>query len=174
MKLKTQNSKLKIIIFFLSVVAICIGIILFAFWCYNRAKEATIALVAPKIVKVGEEIKIPVEINTAGESINAAVYLKFDSNNLEVISLYKDDSIFELWVTDEPKYSNEKGEISFAGGLPTPGFSGIGQIGVIGLQAKKQGDFTIEFDKKSRALLNDGYGTEIGLRLDPITIRARK
>jgi len=171
---KIQNSKFKIIVLIATILSIAV-IILFAFWRYNKVREAEIVLEVPKTVKINQEIDVPLKINTAGQSINAAeVYLKFDPTELEVISLSKDSSFFTLWIKDQPVFSNEKGEISFAGGVPNPGFKGVGQIGGIKMKAKRVGTLTIEFDKKSRALLNDGSGTAIKLKLDPITIKAGK
>ena len=150
-----------------------VGVSLFAFWRYNKAKEAMITLGAPKTVQVDQEFEIPVKIDTAGKNINAAeIYLEFDPSQLEVISVSKDNSFFTLWITDEPKFSNDRGDISFAGGLPSPGFTGIGQIGGIRIKAKKTGKITIEFDKKSRVLLNDGFGTKIKLKLDSVSIKS--
>lgn len=166
--------KFKIIIL-ACLILVASGIIIIAFWRYNRAMEATIILEAPKTVNIGEEINIPLKINTARDSINAAeIYLKFNPEELEVVSLSKDSSIFSLWIKDQPAFSNESGEISFAGGLPNPGFKGIGQIGTIKIKTKKKDNIIIDFDQKSRTLLNDGIGTEIKLKLDPIKIKSEK
>lgn len=146
----------------------------FVFWRYNKVEEAAVGLDIPKMVQADSEIEIPVKINTGGDTINAAeVYLKFDPAELGVVSVSKEGSFFQLWITDEPKFDNDRGEISFAGGLPGPGFSGVGQIGRIKIKVKKQGDIKIEFDKKSRALLNDGLGTEIKLKLESVKIKVR-
>lgn len=171
--LRGPNWQVSRIIPLVIILLLMIGISLFAFWRYNKTKEAAIILEVPKTLVVNKETVVPVKIDTAGSSVNAAeVYLKFDPAELEVISVSKENSFFALWVTDSPAFSSEKGEISLAGGLPTPGFKGKGQIGSIKIKAKKKGNITIEFDKKSRALLNDGAGTEIKLKLDSIKIKA--
>lgn len=170
MKLKKTGKWILII-----TAIIALAIVGFGFWRYNKAEEATITLDGPKTSRVNEEIVIPVSIDTANKTVNAVeVYLKFDPVELEVVSLSKDNSFFSLWIKDQPAFSNESGEISFAGGLPTPGFNGISQIGAIRARPKKSGKIIIKFDQKSRALLNDGIGTEVPLRMDPISIKVGK
>lgn len=157
------------------VAVLAIGIIIFlAFSRDNFAQKANISADLPDSINVNQTLTLPITINTAGATINTAeVYLTFDPKALKVESVSKDNSIFKLWVADEPKFSNEKGEISFAGGLPTPGFKGRGQIGSVKLTPLKAGRTEINFDSKTRALLNDGIGTEIKLKLDPIKIKSQ-
>ena len=162
MKIK-KSKTLKIIIAVLAILVIA-GIIFLVFSKLNFARKAEISADLPKLIKVNQAITLPIIIDTTGETINAAeIYLKFDSQAIKVESVSKDNSFFELWITDEPKFSNEKGEISFAGGLPTPGFKGKGEIGQIIFIPKKSGWTEISFDSKTRALLNDGKGTAIPL-----------
>lgn len=176
MNLKPQTSNLKqfnikTILIIVIILAMAMGIFELSRY-QNISKSASIKAEMPKTLKINQEVNIPVKINTANQNINAAeVYLKFNPTDLEVISLSKDKSFFTLWIKDQPAFSNEKGEISFAGGLPNPGFKGDGQIGTIKLKVKKKGDVKIEFDQRSRALLNNGSGTEIKLQLDPIKFK---
>lgn len=168
---KISFSKFKRIIYIISMLLI-VAIVVFVLWRQNKVKEAEIILKIPKNVRVEEEIDIPINIDTANQNINAAeVYLRFDPADLEVLSVSKDNSFFSLWIKDQPAFSNERGEISFAGGLPNPGFSGRGQIGSIKVKTKRKGSILIEFDQKSRTLLSDGLGTEIKLHLDPINFK---
>ena len=161
----------KIIVLIITLILI-IGIVLVAFWRYNKAEDATVKLDIPKTVKIGEMLDVPVKIDTAGKTINAAeVYLTFDPEAMKVESLSKENSVFELWITGEPKFSNEKGEISFAGGLPTPGFSGEGQIGSVKITLLRSGKQQIKFDSRTRALLNDGQGSALPLNLDTIVVK---
>jgi hypothetical protein len=137
-------------------------------------KKVTIAAEIPSSIKVNQKITLPIFIDTSGLIINAAeVYLKFDPATLKVESASKENSFFQLWITDEPKFSNDKGEISFAGGLPKPGFQGRGQIGSVNIIPLKSGLQTLSFDQKSRILLNDGVGTEAPLKLEPIKIKVK-
>jgi hypothetical protein len=137
-------------------------------------KKATIVAEGVKTVQVNEKVTIPIFIDTAGATINAAeMYLTFNPNELRVDSISKEPSFFVLWIKDQPAFSNETGTISFAGGLPTPGFSGKGQVGSVTIIAKKHGTIKLTFDPKTRILLNDGIGTVVPLRLLPITLRAK-
>lgn len=157
------------------VTLIALTVVGFLFYRTNFARRASITIKPSVNPKVNQNVELPVRIDTAGATINAAeIYLTFDPEAIKVESVSKDNSIFELWITDEPKFSNEKGEISFAGGLPTPGFKGKGEIGNIKFTPLRAGQTEINFDSKTRALLNDGKGTAISLNLPPIKFKVEK
>jgi len=110
--------------------------------------------------KVGDTFAVELKINTTGVSVNSAqAVIHFPTDMLEVLSLSKDDSIFSLW-PEEPVFSNSDGKISFAGGLPHPGFQEIGNIITINFKGKEQGLVHITFGP-SKILANDGKGTNI-------------
>ena len=168
------TGKFKIIIWVIAVLAIVLAGCLF-FSKLKQSKSASISFGSTRSVKLSEEQVIPIIIDTNGTAINAAeVYLKYNPDLVEVISVSKENSFFTLWITDSPTFSNEKGEISFAGGLPTPGFNGKGQIGSIKIKAKKLGQITFEFDSKTRALKNDGVGSQLNLKLAPLILKVKK
>ena len=126
------------------------------------------------LAEINKKISIPIEINTQDKTINAAeAYLTFDPKAIRVESVSKSDSFFTIWITDEPKFSNEKGEISFAGGLPNPGFKGKGVIGSVEITPLKTGWQTLTFDARTRLLLNDGLGTESPLEKELIRIKVK-
>ncbi|MFH1713813.1 MAG: hypothetical protein ABH876_01375 [Patescibacteria group bacterium] len=109
---------------------------------------------------VEDTFPVEVEIDTAGISINAVqVTIYFPSEELEVLNISKDSSIFTLW-PKEPEFSNFSGEISFSVGTPHPGFSGIGNIITINFKAKKEGLASLVFGD-GQVLANDGKGTNI-------------
>ena len=87
-----------------------------------RAQEASFYLSpASGNYRVGETFSVTLFINTQGVSINASqAKIIFPPEKLKVTNISKSGSIFTLWV-QEPIFSNEKGEISFGGGLPSPG-----------------------------------------------------
>ena len=173
---KSQTRKFKIKKLFLAVLLMALAVSIYYMYCvYNRMpKKATIAAEIPSSIKVNQKMTLPIFIDTAGLAINAAeVYLKFDPKALEIKSVSKENSFFQLWITDEPKFNNEKGEISFAGGLPNPGFQGKGQVGKVVITPLKSGWHSINFDRKTRVLLNDGKGSEISLILKPIKIKVK-
>lgn len=110
---------------------------------------------------VGDEFFASVKLNTGGTPTNAVkAILYFPKDKLEVIDISKDGSIFTLW-PEEPKFSNETGEISFLGGLPHPGFNGSdGNLLSIKFKAKEKGGVNLDFGE-SAVLASDGRGTNI-------------
>lgn len=111
--------------------------------------------------KEGETFKVKVMINTAGNRINSARgVIEFSNNNLEVLDVDRDNSIFKFW-DSTTSFSNSEGEIFFGGGLPSPGFSGSsGKILEITFRANSCGSAIIEF-KEGAILLDDKKGTDI-------------
>ncbi len=118
-----------------------------------------------------ESFLVEVRLDTQGECVNAVeVGLVFPDNLLEVRDFNKANSLFSLWVK-EPKFFNEAGAISFAGGMPG-GYCGIlpgdpGQsnlLGTIIFQSIKTpliGQIIkapLNFSAESQVLLNDGQG----------------
>jgi len=86
--------------------------------------------------------------------------LSFSPDKLAVISISKSDSIFSLWTT-EPTFSNSNGTISFAGGIPNPGYTGVaGKIIMVTFRAKVSGTAVVNFSSGA-VLANDGAGTNI-------------
>lgn len=151
-----------------------IGIIGIVYWYVKQPAPAEIETRVPKQVAVEQLISIPISIDTKGRTINAAeIYLTFDPSLIKIESVSKEGSFFQLWIKDEPRFSNEKGEVSFAGGLPTPGFKGKGQVGLVTLRLLEAQETKLTFESKTRILLNDGLGTAIPLNLEPIVIRPK-
>ncbi len=106
---------------------------------------------------------VEVRLNTEGESINTAeVNLTFPQEILEVKDFSKGNSILTLWVK-EPSFSNKTGVISFIGGIPGGCLEENGLLGKVIFRVKEKGEAEIEFQKASRVLLNDGFGTEAKL-----------
>ena len=115
-------------------------------------KEGTFAL--------DEDFQATVNVDTNMEINAASGEIYFPVDELEVIDLSKEESIFSLWVI-EPSYSNIDGTIQFVGVLPTPGFKGKeGKILTITFKAKKEGKAEIKFEE-GLVLANDGRGTDI-------------
>lgn len=102
---------------------------------------------------------VEVRLNTEGEYVNTIKGdLSFPQDILEVKDLSKGNSVLTLWA-EEPSFSNQKGEISFIGGVPA-GYQGWdGLLGRIIFEAKKEGEVEIKFQENCQVLLNDGFGT---------------
>ncbi len=144
-----------------------------AYWLFAPTKEIKKAsITAPgSTTKSGHRITLPIVIDTAGKTINAAqVFLKFDPKVTQVESVDKDGSFFTVWVKDQPTFSNTGGDISFAGGIFTPGFKGQGRVGSVTLVAKGATKTKLSFASTTSVLLNDGQGTAIPLQLDPLEV----
>jgi len=127
-----------------------------------RAQEASFYLSpASGNYRVGETFSVTLFINTQGVSINASqAKIIFPPEKLKVINISKSGSIFTLWV-QEPIFSNEKGEISFGGGLPSPGYIGeAGKVITIFFQGKSEGEAKIDF-KNEIITANDPRGTNV-------------
>jgi len=110
---------------------------------------------------IGETFNVGVRLSSPSESTNAAQgTISFPNDTLEVVRISHSGSIFTLW-PQEPAFSNTDGTISFAGGLPNPGFKGESAlIFTIGFRGKNRGQAKINFTSGT-ILANDGFGTDI-------------
>lgn len=109
---------------------------------------------------VGDSFSVSVSVNTGGVAINAAqATVSYPNDILEVTSVGQ-TGIFSLWPIS-PTYSNATGTISFAGGVPHPGYTGsAGTIITITFSTKVAGTATVNIGGAS-VLANDGLGTDI-------------
>ncbi len=110
---------------------------------------------------VGEIFTVALRITSLHQSINAVEgLLKYSNKNVELVNISKTGSILSVWI-DGPVFNNDKGEIKFAGGIPSPGFTGAGGIlANLTFKAISEGPATIVWNKSS-VLANDGKGTNI-------------
>ncbi len=111
---------------------------------------------------VGGTFTVSVILNTNGSSINALeADLSFPPDKLQVVSPSLGYSIISVW-TNQPKFDNQIGTLSFQGGLPTPGINTTkGVVATITFRVKSIGQALIKILDTSRVLLNDGLGTDI-------------
>ena len=116
--------------------------------------------------RIGETFQIAVKVDTKGNTINSARgIIDFPPDKIEVLDIGKGKSIFVFW-DNTTSFSNSSGEITFGGGLPSPGFSGAsGQILRPTFRVKKVGVAIIEF-KEAAVLANDEKGTDVLGRLE--------
>lgn len=112
------------------------------------------------VYQVGSTFTARVQIATQGKSVNAAEgTVKFNPNELSVVSVTRSGSIFNLWVT-EPTFSNSAGTVNFSGGVPT-GYSGsVGNVLSITFRVTNAGSPRVSFTDGS-VLANDGRGTNV-------------
>lgn len=143
---------------------ICL-VLLFSF-CFVSPAEGVASgslylLPSSGVYNIGNNFSVVVRINTDGIAINAAEgELVFSTDKLEVVSLSKEGSVFNLWTT-EPTFSNSAGTVDFGGGVPNPGYTGnAGKVFTITFKAKQAGTASVSFSSGA-ILANDGKGTNI-------------
>ncbi|MFC1662642.1 cohesin domain-containing protein [Patescibacteria group bacterium] len=107
----------------------------------------------------GSTITMSVVIGTGGQAINSAqATIAYSDDTLDLLSVSRGGSIFTLWPV-EP--SGGGGQITFAGGLPTPGYNGNGGLIISAtFRAAALGTATARVTS-GQLLLNDGSGTNI-------------
>jgi len=108
----------------------------------------------------GNTFTARVVVNTQGKSINATEgVLKYNPQELSVVSINRTGSIFNLWVT-EPTFSNSAGTINFSGGVPSGYTGSAGTIFNVTFRAATAGAARVTFSEGS-VLANDGMGTNV-------------
>lgn len=127
----------------------------------SAAKAATM-YVSPssKTVTVGGSFTVIIGVNTGGVAINSAqATISYPSTLLEATGI-SSSGIFTLWAI-QPSYSNAAGTATFAGGLPSPGYTGSAgtAIGIV-FRAKASGSAKVTISGAS-ILANDGLGTDV-------------
>lgn len=112
------------------------------------------------VYQSGSTFTVRVDLDTQGQTINAADgVLSFNPNLLSVVAVNRNSSIFNLWVS-EPSFSNADGTVSFSGGSPSGYSGGRGSVMNITFRASGSGGSRVNFSSGS-VLANDGRGTNI-------------
>ncbi len=121
----------------------------------------------------GDTFVVNLRIDNENECINAVdASIQFPTDLLRVVDFSRGSSILSLWIK-EPEIDNEKGIVSFSGGIPAgycgritgdPALSNIlGKIIFSVLpevqNLEETGFANIEISPESQVLLNDGLGT---------------
>lgn len=160
--------------FVLAVLILVFGIGVY-YYGVKHPPDSEINLKVPKTAKINTEVSVPLNITTRVSANAGEFYFSFPKDLLEVKSIDRTGSIYQLWITGYPKFSNELGTVEFAGGLPKPGFIGNDiHIATIIFKVKSAGTATVTLDEqKSRLLANDGLGTKIESFYNPVTIDIR-
>lgn len=118
------------------------------------------------IANVPFEAKISVDPNK--QSANAvALYLQFDSKNLEVVDIDTTTSFCQFY--PEKKFDNNIGRIQLACGAPHPGVNVESELIKIKFIPKILGTTSLVIDSRSQILLSNGKGTNILTDTRPIT-----
>lgn len=137
-------------------------LIALALFCFPVLSQAATLSLSPNtgVYSAGSTFTVRAVVNTAGKSINAAEgTIKFNPQEVTVVSINRAGSIFNLWVT-EPTFSNIAGTISFSGGLPTGYTGSSGTIFTITFRTTSASNARISITDGS-VLANDGMGTNV-------------
>jgi hypothetical protein len=112
------------------------------------------------VYTAGATFTVRVVVNTSGKPVNAAEgTLKFNPQELSVVSVDRSGSIFNLWVA-EPSFSNSAGTINFSGGLPSGYTGAAGNIFNVTFRTRGAGNPRVSITNGS-VLANDGMGTNV-------------
>jgi len=112
------------------------------------------------VYTAGTNFTVNVLVNTEGKSVNAAEgVLTYNPKELSVVSVNRNNSIFNLWVT-EPTFSNTAGTLNFSGGLPSGYAGSAGSVFTVTFRPILAGTARISFTGGS-VLANDGQGTNV-------------
>jgi len=137
--------------------------LLLALWLVlvGYAQAATMQL-SPStgVYQAGATFSVDIQVRPDGQPVNAAEgTLKFNPSELSVVSVNRNSSIFNLWVT-EPAFSNSAGTVTFSGGVPS-GYSGsVGRVVSVTFRTKGAGSPKVSFSNGA-VLANDGRGTNV-------------
>lgn len=112
--------------------------------------------------KTGDLIAISVLLDSTKDAINTvAGEIVFPSDKLEIKSISTKNSINTFWIPADPYFSTSTNTIIFSGGLPTPGFLGIGgNIITVIFHVKMAGHVELKLINTT-ILANDGLGTAV-------------
>lgn len=131
---------------------------LLIFGVFSSAKAAQF-FAAPPEIYANQETEIVIGLDTENETINTVeLNLIFSPNDFLIKDVSNGNSVISFWI-EEPKFSNEKGEINFSGIIPGGYFGRGGDLIKVDLVAKKTGTAIFNI-KNSKVLLNDGQGTD--------------
>lgn len=107
----------------------------------------------------GDYFEVAVRVE-ATQDINAiTAHITYPPDKMEVVDIFQEKSILKIWV-QEAEFADTPGSIQFAGGLPNPGFRGIGEVLTILFRARDTGWAPLGF-LSAEVLANDGKGTNV-------------
>jgi len=145
------------------ILGLSIFVFFFAWFYVEEAQGASVSLfLSPPsgTYAVESTFSIKVKVDSGGTAVNAAEgTVIFNPAELQVISLSKSGSVFNLWTT-EPTFSNSIGNIVFGGGTSSSFTGTSGTIITITFKAKASASAQVSFSSGS-VLAADGKGTNV-------------
>ncbi len=146
--------------FFLTV---SVFFLLLFFALLPKVTEGAIFSVGPSSgsYSVGSTFDVQVFLDTQKESVNAIeLSLKYPPDKLQLVSPSTGRSIIGVW-TSQPRFNNSEGRLDLQGGIVGGINVGQGLIATLTFRVKGTGSAIIKFLDNSKALLNDGKGTDV-------------
>lgn len=125
-------------------------------------------------ISEGDTFLVNLKISTPDKPINVVDgTILYDNNKLEIKGISIGGSLFALW-PKSPVFSNDRGDLSFVGGI-SGGFQGEkGEVLKIIFLAKNEGEAKIDFLDGFSVFLNDGQGTQVNPWLRPLSLNISK
>ena len=144
-------------------------------WPFSVKAATTVYFdLAKPVVYEGDTFIVNLKISSPDKSINVIDgTILYDNNNLEIKEVSAGNSLFALW-PKPPAFSNDKGTLSFVGGVPDGFQAERGEVLKIIFLAKKEGKTQIDFLDGFSVFLNDGQGTQINPWLRPLSLNISK
>jgi len=135
------------------------ALILFFFPFISKASTLSI-YPATGVYQTGSTFNVQIGVDTQGKKVNAADgTLKFNPQELQVVSANRASSIFSLW-TSEPTFSNSAGTVVFSGGSPTGYTGSFGNVMTVTFRVVASGTARVSLANGS-VLAADGMGTNV-------------
>lgn len=112
----------------------------------------------PTSFDIGQQISVPIYLNTQGEIINTvSTTVNYPSDLLEVQSINDNTSVVSFWVENS---DDGAGHITLSGLIPGGYFGEGGEIVTIVFKTIKSGHASV-YSGNTELFLNDGLGTSI-------------
>lgn len=134
-------------------------------WCGGTSAEASHISIEPELtsLEIGETSRVNIYLDTEGNSINAIdLTLLYPPDRVQLVSPSTGQSIISIWTT-QPRFDNYKGLIQMQGGIPGGIKSSRALIASFIFRGYATGNAILLLSESSRALLNDGMGTNDNL-----------
>lgn len=154
--------------------------VVFGFFCFSGAADAATLYMSPNSAELlrGDTLSVAIRLDTdEDECVNAIDATITYSENIQPVDTSRGNSIMSVWL-EEPVIDKEARTITFAGGIPN-GYCGrisgdprltniIAELlfrspGMVVGTVADNDTATIDFASETRALLNDGFGTDAPL-----------
>jgi hypothetical protein len=135
----------------------------------TQVSAALSAVPTQSDMNVGDLVTLDLAVDSTDQPVNAvAGTITYPSDQVEPVSISTSTSIIDYWIQDPTPMASSS--ITFAGIIPSPGFTGSrGQILTVSFRAKQEGVAIVDI-KDAQVLANDGKGTDILAQTIPATL----